>query len=68
MGVSLLRKRNIRKMLKKIELFAEGKISFVKFLAVYQGWQAYAKWADIYNLRKRLEKKVNSIEIKPKVL
>jgi retron-type reverse transcriptase len=49
----LLRKRNVKKMLKKIEEYKEGGVSKEKLLESFQGWQAYAKWADTYNLRKR---------------
>ena len=49
----LLRKRNVRKMLLKVEKYKGGEISKEKILESIQGWQAYAKWADTYNLRKR---------------
>ncbi len=50
----LLRKRNIRKMKKKIEKFARDEIPYRTITESYQGWQAYAKWADTFKLRKRL--------------
>ena len=50
----LLRKRNVRKMLIEIKLFKEGLFPYEKLLESYQGWNAYAKWADSYNLRKRV--------------
>ena len=50
----LLRKRNVRGMKGKIELFKEGKIFLEKFSEICQGWEAYAKWADAYKLRKDL--------------
>jgi len=40
----LLRKRSIRKMKRKIEMFNEGEISKKKILEIFQGWNAYAKW------------------------
>jgi len=49
----LLRKRNIRNMNNKIRLFKEDKINFHKLSEIYQGWQAYAKWANSYLLRKK---------------
>ena len=54
----LLRKRNIRKMLSKIELYKIGGVSYDKILESFQGWQAYAKWANTYKLRNRLFRKV----------
>ena len=47
----LLRKRNIKNMKRKIKLFNQGKISKEKFSEIFQGWKAYASWADSYNLR-----------------
>ena len=49
----LLRKRNIKKIVNKINLLKGNKISFEKFIEIFQGWQAYAKWADGYKLRKK---------------
>ena len=46
----LIRKRNIRKMEYKIKLFNEGNISYKKLLESFQGWLAYAKWADSHKL------------------
>ncbi|GBE19770.1 reverse transcriptase [archaeon BMS3Abin17] len=53
----LLRGRNIRNMRRKIRLFNQGKISYSKFLEIFQGWQAYAKWANSYKLIDGLIKK-----------
>jgi len=50
----LLRKRSIRKMKFKIKRFNDCWISKEKLLEIYQGWQAYAKWANTYHLRKEL--------------
>ena len=50
----LLRKRNIRKIKFKIKTYKEGKITKEKFQEIFQGWQAYAKWADSYKLRKNI--------------
>jgi len=54
----LLRKRNIRSMKKKVELFNKGEFSQEKFKEVLQGWCAYAKWANTFNLRKRVVNKI----------
>lgn len=52
----LLRKRNIRNIKRKIDLFNQGKISEDKFKKIWQGWCAYADWSNNYNLKKRLIK------------
>jgi len=48
----LLRKRNIRKMKLKIEIYKIGKISNKNFKEIFQGWCAYSMWANCYKLRK----------------
>ena len=48
----LLRKRNVKKILWRIRQHKEGEISYSELLESYQGWSAYAKWADTYKLRK----------------
>ena len=62
----LLRKRNILSMNKKIELFGLGEISEEKFKEIFQGWSAYAKWANCYRLRKILMKEIIDIFIRYK--
>ena len=39
---------------KKIEKFSCGETSKEKMTEIFQGWNAYAKWANIFNLRKRI--------------
>ena len=46
----LLRKRNIKNMKRKIKLFNQGQIPYETFFDIFQGWYAYANWADTYNL------------------
>jgi len=46
----LLRKRNTKKLKQKIN----QKITKTKLFEIYQGWQAYSRWADSYNLRKEM--------------
>ena len=41
-------------MLRKIEMFKQELLAREKFLESFQGWSAYAKGADSYNLRKNL--------------
>jgi len=55
----LLRKRNVRNMQRKIKLFNEGKTSYEKFFESFQGWNAYVKWANSHNLRKRIIKEIS---------
>src|SRR3989344_3781491 len=45
-----LRMRNIRKIIAKVDKYKKGKISKEKMLEIFQGWNAYAKWADSYRL------------------
>ena len=52
----LLRKRNIRTIENKIGLFKIGKLEYDKLLESFQGWQAYAKWANTYKLRNKFLK------------
>jgi len=54
----LLRKRNIRKMFSRIEDYRRGKIPKDKILESFHGWNAYAKWADSFKLRKEVVKKI----------
>ena len=47
----LLRKRNIKNMENKIKDFNECLVSKDKILKIFQGWNAYATWANTYKLR-----------------
>ena len=42
-------------------LFKIEKIDKDKILESYQGWQAYAKWANTYKLRKEILNKLHKI-------
>lgn len=46
----LLRKRNIKSMNRKINLYNAGKISLNKLFESFEGWNAYAKWSNCHNL------------------
>jgi len=50
----LLRKRNAKKMLMKIRLFKKNELTADKLLESFQGWNAYAKWADSFKLRNEI--------------
>jgi RNA-directed DNA polymerase len=54
----LLRKRNIRKMKSKINLYKNNQITKNKIIKIYQGWQAYAIWANTHNLREEMIKQL----------
>ena len=50
----LLRKRNIKNIRSKIGKFSEDEIPREKMAEIFQGWNAYAKWADAFNLREKI--------------
>jgi len=52
----LLRKRDIRKIINKIRNYKKGNIIEEKMLEIFQGWNAYAKWANSYKLRNKINK------------
>ena len=54
----LLRKRNIRKILLNIEKYKKGKLIKDKLLESFNGWNAYAKWADSFKLRREIVRKI----------
>lgn len=54
----LLRRRNLRRILFKIEQYQDGKIIKEKLLESFQGWNSYAKWADSLGLRREIVKKI----------
>ena len=54
----LLRKRNIRGMRRKIELFKKGAIGFNTLFESYQGWQAYANWGNTHKLRNKIKNEI----------
>jgi RNA-directed DNA polymerase len=49
----LLRKRSIRKMNYIIKLFSKKYITYCFLCESFQGWQAHARHADTYKLRKK---------------
>jgi RNA-directed DNA polymerase len=57
----LVRKRNIRKMLIKLDFLRSRELSYWELMESYQGWQAYVKWANSFHLRKKILKEVQSI-------
>ncbi len=57
----LLRKRNLRKISFRIEQYREGKISKEKLLESFNGWNAYAKWANSLGIRRGILKRINAL-------
>jgi len=54
----LLRKRNLKKILVKIKQYKKGEISHEKILEIFQGWNAYAKWANSLELRRSVVQEI----------
>ena len=54
----LLRVRNIRKILFKIKRYKKGEVPKEKILESFQGWNAYAKWANTFKLRRRVVRNI----------
>ena len=55
-----LRKRNIRNMKNKIIKYVEEEVSKEEMCEIFQGWNAYAKWGNSFELRKRINSEINS--------
>ena len=60
----LLRKRNIKKMRNKIEMLKKKEIDYTSLLASYKGWEAYAKWADTYKIRRNMLEKIKQVSFR----
>ena len=58
----LLRKRNIKNIFSIINKYKQESISKEKLLEQYQGWEAYAKWANTYVLRDKIIKKISLLQ------
>jgi len=59
----LLRKRNIRKMNNLLIKFGRKEVNKEELLESFQGWNAYAKWANSYNLRRKTLKKIYELSL-----
>jgi len=51
---SLLNKKNIKTLKKKVISFKENKIGKEDFNNSIKGWEGYSKWANSYNLKKEI--------------
>ncbi len=49
-------------MISKINLYNKDKITYPQMMEIYQGWQAYAKWASTYKLRRDVIKYIYKIK------
>jgi len=58
----LVRKRNIRKMIRKINNLKNNRISYWRLMESYQGWQAYVKWSNSFTLRKKILREIHKIK------
>ncbi len=54
----LIRKRNIKNIIFKIKKYKNRAISHEKMLEIFNGWNAYAKWANCYKLREKLLREI----------
>lgn len=59
----LLRKRNIRNIIFKINEYKKSNISKIKIKEIYQGWKAYSRWADTYKLRKIISSQISTTTV-----
>jgi hypothetical protein len=58
----LVRKRNVRKMKYRIELFSKKELSYREIMKSFQGWNAYVMWANSLKLRRKILKEIYSIK------
>lgn len=58
----LVRKRNIRRMMRKVSALEADELSYWNLMKSYQGWQAYVKWANSFKLRKRVLQTIQRIK------
>jgi hypothetical protein len=54
-------------MLIKIDRYKLRGINQQKILESYQGWQAYAKWANSYRLRNRIISFISNVYLPEKI-
>ncbi|MBU2615845.1 MAG: reverse transcriptase/maturase family protein [Nanoarchaeota archaeon] len=62
----LIKRRNVRKIFKRIEDFGKGHISYKKMMESFNGWNAYAKWGNALKLRRKVLKRIYAIKKKSK--
>jgi RNA-directed DNA polymerase len=57
----LLRKRNIKNMLRKVDLWRGGGTNHLEIIESLQGWNAYAMWGNTFKLRAKTMKTILDI-------
>ncbi|MEK6875281.1 MAG: RNA-directed DNA polymerase [Nanoarchaeota archaeon] len=55
---NLLRKKNLRNIIFRIRQHKSGELSKEKLLESFNGWNAYAKWANSFKLRRNVVKAI----------
>src|SRR3989344_2514821 len=55
---TLLRKRNIQTMRKRVSAYKEREICFGQLFNSFKGWQAYAKWANTYKIQENFKRQI----------
>lgn len=45
-------------MLSKVDKFKNKELTYSKITEIFQGWNAYAKWANTFKLRKKIVKEI----------
>ena len=46
-------------MKSKIKQYKDNKMPKIKMFEIYQGWKAYAKWANASKVREKILKEIN---------
>ncbi|MFA4960392.1 MAG: reverse transcriptase/maturase family protein [Candidatus Pacearchaeota archaeon] len=64
----LLRKRNYKKIISKIKKYEKDWISHNQLMESFQGWNAHAKWANCYKIRKRVASMIYQAKCKRKLI
>ena len=49
-------------MQKRMRALSKGEISYRELMESYQGWQAYVKWSNSFNLRKKVLKEIQKVK------
>ena len=57
----LLRKRNIRKVLNKVNQYNNREISFADIFNMYAGWKGFSSWANTFKFREEIKNKITQI-------
>ena len=58
----LLRRRNIRKIYYKVKQFEKSELNYSSIIEIFEGWNAYAKWANTLKLRRKIAKEIHKVK------